>query len=113
MIKPSPAANALRAIGMHPKYKGYAYILCILEETSREPRRLYGMSADFYPIVKGCYEVSPAALERCMRFAIRRTWEGGNPRLRGLFEAYDTAYAPTVSEFIAVMTECICCRRIQ
>ena len=33
MYEKRSAANMLRAVGMHPKYKGYAYVLCILEKT--------------------------------------------------------------------------------
>ena len=42
MYEKRSAANMLRAVGMHPKYKGYAYVLCILEKTGMEPERLYG-----------------------------------------------------------------------
>ena len=36
MYEKRSAANMLRAVGMHPKYKGYAYVLCILEKTGME-----------------------------------------------------------------------------
>lgn len=34
------AANPLRTVGMHPKYKGYAYILLTPERTQAEPETI-------------------------------------------------------------------------
>ena len=48
MYEKRSAANMLRAVGMHPKYKGYAYVLCILEKTGMEPERLYGSAGEMY-----------------------------------------------------------------
>lgn len=108
------AANLLRTVGMHPKYKGYAYILLMLQKTQVEPETMYNISSGLYPLVMERYGVSQAAVERCIRFAIRRTWEIGNVEmLEELFSAYETGCIPTTSEFIAVMTECIICRRVR
>ena len=112
MYEKKNAANMLRAVGMHPKYKGYAYLLCILETTGSEPERLYRGAAEAYERVANKFGTRQGAVERCMRFAIRRTWENGNIKaLRELFGAYDTNYVPTISEFMAVLTEGICCGR--
>ena len=106
------AANLLRTVGMHPKYKGYAYVLLMLQRTQIEPESMYNISSGLYPMVMEKYGVSRAAVERCVRFAIKRTWETGNvQRLEELFGDYETGCIPTNREFIAVMTECIICRR--
>lgn len=106
------AANLLRNVGMHPKYKGYAYMLLMLQKTQEQPEVMYNISGGLYPAVMERYGVSQAAVERCIRFAIRRTWESGNTdMLKELFGAYETGCVPTTGEFIAVMTECIMCRR--
>lgn len=106
------AADLLRRVGMHPKYKGYAYLLLMLQRTQTEPEAMYNISAALYPMVMQRYGVSRAAVERCVRFAIQRTWESGNAdMLHELFGAYEMGYKPTISEFIAVMTECIMCHR--
>lgn len=52
MYEKRSAANMLRAVGMHPKYKGYAYVLCILEKTGMEPERLYGSAGEMYRLVE-------------------------------------------------------------
>ncbi len=106
-------AEVLRNIGMHPKYKGYAYILCILTMTQHYPAMVYNLSRELYPVVMDKYGVSMAGVERNIRFAIKRTWEEGNHcMLEGLFGAYETDWIPTNSEFIAVLTEGMRMRRI-
>ena len=74
MYEKRSAANMLRAVGMHPKYKGYAYVLCILEKTGMEPERLYGSAGEMYRLVEEKFGIKRAAMERCIRFAIQRTW---------------------------------------
>lgn len=111
MYEKRSAANMLRAVGMHPKYKGYAYVLCILEKTGMEPERLYGSAGEMYRLVEEKFGIKRAAMERCIRFAIQRTWETGNDKLKELFGAYDVCCMPTITEFLAVMTEGLCCGR--
>ena len=108
MYEKRSAANMLRAVGMHPKYKGYAYVLCILEKTGMEPERLYGSAGEMYRLVEEKFGIKRAAMERCIRFAIQRTWDTGNDKLKELFGAYDVC---TITEFLAVMTEGLCCGR--
>ena len=98
--------------GMQPgKYKGYAYVLCILEKTGMEPERLYGSAGEMYRLVEEKFGIKRAAMERCIRFAIQRTWDTGNDKLKELFGAYDVCCMPTITEFLAVMTEGLCCGR--
>lgn len=111
MYEKRSAANMLRAVGMHPKYKGYAYVLCILEKTGMEPERLYGSAGEMYRLVEEKFGIKRAAMERCIRFAIQRTWDTGNDKLKELFSAYDVCCMPTITEFLAVMTEGLCCGR--
>ena len=80
MYEKRSAANMLRAVGMHPKYKGYAYVLCILEKTGMEPERLYGSAGEMYRLVEEKFGIKRAAMERCIRFAIQRTWDTGNDK---------------------------------
>ena len=109
MYEKRNAANMLRAVGMHPKYK--AYVLCILEKTGMEPERLYGSAGEMYRLVEEKFGIKRAAMERCIRFAIQRTWDTGNDKLKELFGAYDVCCMPTITEFLAVMTEGLCCGR--
>ena len=112
MYSAKRTANVLRAVGMHPKYKGYAYMHYILMHTGAAGERVC-LSTFLYPMVTKEFGVSVSAVERCLRFAIKRTWETGNQEaLQHIFGAYDTSYVPSVSECVAVMAECLRCGRI-
>lgn len=112
MYSAKKAANVLRAVGMHPKYKGYAYMHYILMHTGPTGERVC-LSTIFYPMITKEFGVSVSAVERCLRFAIKRTWEAGNQEtLQQIFGAYDTQYVPSVGEFVAVMAECMRCSRV-
>lgn len=101
-------ANVLRSIGMHPKYKGYAYVHHILRLTHDHQEYVYHLSALLYEEVARHYAVSKVSVERNIRFAIKRTWESGNKaELRRLFCVYDVEWIPTNAEFISVITEAI------
>lgn len=102
------AADALRAIGMHPKYKGYAYTLYILELMESCPRYIRRAGMELYAKTAEEFGVSVASVERNIRFAIKRTCENGNrTELERMFANYDIGYVPTNNEFIAVMIECM------
>lgn len=62
MYEKRSAANMLRAVGMHPKYKGYAYVLCILEKTGMEPERLYSSAGEMYRLVEEKFGIKRAAM---------------------------------------------------
>lgn len=76
-----------------------------------EPERLYGSAGEMYRLVEEKFGIKRAAMERCIRFAIQRTWDTGNDKLKELFGAYDVCCMPTITEFLAVMTEGLCCGR--
>ncbi|MEG1547704.1 MAG: sporulation initiation factor Spo0A C-terminal domain-containing protein [Clostridia bacterium] len=108
------AADILRAIGMHPRYRGYSYMLHILTMTSEKPEYVHRVSCVLYRSVADEFSVSVTSIERSIRFAIKRTWESGNrQRLMLMFGDYDLNYVPTNCEFIAVMTECLRHKRIK
>ncbi|HWR18371.1 MAG TPA: sporulation initiation factor Spo0A C-terminal domain-containing protein [Clostridia bacterium] len=101
-------ANVLRAIGMPPKYKGYAYVQYILMLTQQRQEYMYHLTTQLYPRVAQHFDVTQVSVERNIRFAIRRTWDSGNKtELRRLFCVYDVRWIPTNSEFISVLTEVI------
>lgn len=111
MYEKRSAANMLRAVGMHPKYKGYAYVLCILEKTGMEPERLYGSAGEMYRLVEEKFGIKAgghgALYTLChtahvgygQRQAQRAVWRVRCMRM------------PTITEFLAVMTEGLCCGR--
>ena len=105
-------ADVLRELGMQPKYKGYAYLLFILQQTEAKPELMYSLSHELYPMVLAHFDIPKQNLERNIRFAIKRTWESGNKAaIRRLFGAYSVQDAPSVTEFITILTECMMCHR--
>ena len=107
MLKHTNApAHALRAIGMHPKYAGYGYCLCILQLTQANPDYIYRLPQMVYPCVMERFGCTRSAMDRNIRFAVERTWENGNKDLlKSLFNAFGTSWTPTNTEFISVMTD--------
>ncbi len=107
------AADVLKYIGMNPKYRGYIYMLLMLQITQNHPQAIFNLSRELYSAVAKEYGVSLISVERGVRFAIRRTWEDGNIAvLRKLFGGYDRRFAPTNGEFIATVTECLLFSRL-
>ena len=98
-------AHLLRLIGMHPRYKGYAYILFILTLLREKPEYLYNLRAKVYPLLMERFDCSMAGIERNIRFVVQRTCERGNlEALSMLFGCSN--WPPTNSEFIAVLSQC-------
>ena len=107
-------ADILRTLGMHPKYKGYAYMLSVLSITRLHPAYVYSITTHLYKSVAREFGTSLTSVERNIRFAIKRTWENGNKcELVRMFHVYDANYIPTNAEFIAVLTECMYNGRFQ
>lgn len=105
-------ADVLHEIGMQPKYKGYAYLLFLLQQTEEHPEMMYDLSRGLYLVAMRHFMITRNNLERNMRFAIRRTWEDGNKAaIRRIFGAYDMHDVPTVAEAITILTECMLCKR--
>ena len=101
------AARLLRAIGMSPKYKGYAYILYILTLAIEDTSLTHNISSQLYSLVCDKYHVHSHIVERNIRFAIKRTWEAQNSaKMHQLFQIYGIDYVPTNREFICIMTDC-------
>ena len=103
------SVQVLRALGMHPKYKGYAYLMFVLNQTFEKPGTVYELTSKLYPDLMQQYSVSRASVERNISFAIKRTFEDGNQTLlKKLFDSYSSNYIPTNAEFIAVLTQIAC-----
>ncbi|MEA5059629.1 MAG: sporulation initiation factor Spo0A C-terminal domain-containing protein [Candidatus Pelethousia sp.] len=105
-------ADVLHEIGMQPKYKGYAYLLFMLQQTERRPEMMYNLSHGLYMMTMRHFMITRNNMERNIRFAIRRTWEDGNQAaIRRIFGAYDMQDVPSVAEFLTILTECMLCKR--
>lgn len=105
-------ADVLREVGMLPKYKGYAYLLFMLQQTENSPEMMYDLCRGLYPMTMRHFLITRNNMERNIRFAISRTWQHGNQTaIRRIFGAYDMQDVPSVTEFITILTECMLCKR--
>ncbi len=101
-------AMLLQKIGMHPRYKGYAYVYLILTIIEEHPEYLYNMRSFVYPRLTERYQCSQAGIERNIRFAVQRTFERGDRQmLTRLFRNNASEWPPTNTEFIAVLAQCL------
>ena len=105
-------ADVLREIGMLPKYKGYAYLLFILQQTEINPEMMYDLSQKLYPMTMRHFLITRNNMERNIRFAICRTWQSGNKAaIQRIFGAYELQDVPSIVDFITIITECMLCKR--
>jgi len=101
-------AMLLQKVGMHPRYKGYAYVYLILTLIQEHPEYLYNMRTLIYPKLTERFKCSQAGIERNIRFAIQRTFERGDRQmLSRLFHNNAGEWPPTNTEFIAVLSQCL------
>lgn len=91
--------------GVTPKSNGYRYlttaILLLLES------RPGGIAmCKLYKKVGEVHEVSASSVERCMRFAVTRTYDlNGLSLINELYNAMIITEAPTLSDFIMYIVE--------
>jgi two-component system response regulator (stage 0 sporulation protein A) len=101
-------AMLLQKVGMHPRYKGYAYVYLILTLIQEHPEYLYNMRTLIYPKLTERFKCTQAGIERNIRFAIQRTFERGDRQmLSKLFHNNVGEWPPTNTEFIAVLSQCL------
>lgn len=105
MFTYSEPVQLLHAIGMPPKYRGFAYLTYILHITKQHPEYIYQITTKIYPMVIEKYQTGKYCVEKNIRFAIRKAWENGNkPLLNKIFNTKRDNWPPTNSEFISTMT---------
>ena len=106
MDKTRLAAETLRSVGVSPKYKGYVYALYMLCLSLDDFTCVHNMAARLYRATCEKYGANPRAVERNIRFAIRRAWESDSTGvMHRLFQSYGVYDTPTNREFIAVLSD--------
>ena len=101
-------AMLLQKVGMHPRYKGYAYVYLILTLIEEHPEYLYNMRSFVYPKLEERFKCTQAGIERNIRFAVQRTFERGDRQmLLRLFHDNVNEWPPTNTEFIAILSQCL------
>ncbi len=98
-------AILLQRIGMHPRYKGYAYVYVILTIIQEHPEYLYNLRSFVYPRLTERYNCTQAGIERNIRFAVQRTFERGDSKALARLFRNASEWPPTNTEFIAVLAQ--------
>lgn len=100
-------AMLLQRIGMHPRYKGYAYVYLILTIIEEHPEHLYNLRSLVYPRLTEHFNCTQAGIERNIRFAVQRTFERGDSAMLARLFRNAGEWPPTNTEFIAVLAQCL------
>lgn len=89
-------------LGFPENLRGTDYLRRAVAEWQRDPRQ--SLTKELYPGIAAAAGASPMQVERCMRHAIERAWQQGNPAAqRGIFGWTYSAQMgrPRVGEFVA------------
>lgn len=98
----------LREIGIPANIKGYQYVREAIIMSVMTPKILEAVTKKLYPAVARKYETTPTRVERAIRHAIGRAWDGGNVDiLNSYFGCTISAWRgkPSNSEFIAMIAD--------
>lgn len=93
----------LRELGLNRTYKGYRYLIYILELARAEPERLERATKLIYPEVARKFCVRPGSVDSALRTAARACWQSGWPGLSTRPDGRDSP--PTVSVFLRQLAE--------
>ena len=98
----------LHEVGVPAHIKGYQYVCKAIENVVVDPKLLEVVTKELYPGVAKEFGTTPSRVERAIRHAIERAWDGGD--LDVLKEYFGNTVScmrgkPTNSEFIAMLAE--------
>lgn len=102
-------SEILLKTGVRPHYKGYELLLRAMKLILEDPTILKSQVRRLYPEVGRLSGVSPAAVERAIRFSLAQAVESGG--MKGINELYGYAICPSgvasSGEYLALITELI------
>lgn len=101
-MKMSHIEDELRAIGITPRYRGYAQAALAIELVLEDNTRLCGIMKEVYWEVADLCGCSRYAVERNLRTISHRAWRTAPERLREI-AGYPLSASPTASELIAIL----------
>ncbi len=83
--------DALLSCGFNPYVLGWRYIKAALLTVAEDESRLEGVTKDLYPELARRFDTSSGNLERCIRSAVERAWQEGDPAAREAWFGVDMA----------------------
>ena len=92
-------------ICLHIPYRldGFAYLEQAILQTAENPERIRYITKELYPDIAKTYQTTVSCVERSIRTAIQRCWNGIGRETLDEMVGYHLIERPTNSEFIALI----------
>ena len=98
--------DILRRLGITKRYRGYDAIVYCVQLVLEDDRRLQSIIKNVYSPAAIHFHCRPANIERNIRTAVQRAWQL-QPSLLCRLAGYQLTSAPSVSEFLALVSRLI------
>jgi len=97
------ATELLLSFGFDPVYSGFAHLQQAIAQAVEKPELLNNLSKDLYPAVAQLHDLSPANVERDIRFAIKKAAQ--TEAFQNKTREYFRSDTPPNKRFLALMYE--------
>lgn len=91
------------ALGIHATYKGYHFLVMVLELTLEDDDRLLYVTKNLYPTVAHHYHTTIECVDRNLLTVVRNCWNSDQRNLLQNIASYPLKSCPTVTEFIDIL----------
>lgn len=95
----------LNRLGINSSVFGFCYIEYAVGLVQQNRNLISHVTTQLYPMIADYYAVTPASVERAIRYAINCCWERGNRRLLNDIAGRDLTERPYTREFIAMLAD--------
>ena len=97
----------LLSLGIRTSYKGYAFLVTVLEQALEDESRLLSYTTRIFPFVADKYNTNVNCVERNLRTVIKVCWNSpARKKLKALCP-YPLEGQPSVGEFIDLLFWCL------
>ena len=93
----------LTKLGIRSILKGYKYLEYAMELCMKKEDYLLNIYTDLYVDIANHFATTRDGVERCIRTAIEKCWQNGNPRLLNIIAGYELSQKPANCDFIDIL----------
>lgn len=97
--------DTLRILKVSPRYRGYQYLSVAVELVMGSKPKELQLTKAVYPLVAKQYQTTWPCVERNIRTAIAKAWEGGGGEPFCTLTGYRAQIRPTNGQFIVLLAE--------
>ncbi|MEG1525073.1 MAG: sporulation initiation factor Spo0A C-terminal domain-containing protein [Clostridia bacterium] len=97
--------RVLNRLGINSSVFGFMYIEFAVSLVLNDRNVASHVTTRIYPVIANHYNVTPASVERAIRYAINNCWERGNRRLLNDIAGRELKEKPYTREFIAMLAD--------